>query len=63
MKMINHHDKQLTTSESLDQDGFSEPRFGVSSNSNHEARLFTTLWHSNQGENLDRLISDMSGDR
>ena len=56
MKMINHHDKQLTPSESWDQDGFFEPGFGVSSNSNHEARIFTTLWPPNQGEHLDRLI-------
>ena len=28
MKMTNHHDKQLTPSESWDQDGFFEPGFG-----------------------------------
>ena len=56
MKMINHHDKQLTPSESWDQDGFFEPGFGVSSHSNHWARIFTTLWPPNQGEHLDRLI-------
>ena len=56
MKMINHHDKQLTPSESWDQDGFFEPGFGVSSHSNHWARSFTTLWPPNQGEHLDRLI-------
>ena len=59
MKMINHHDKQLTPSESWDQDGFFEPGFGVSSNSNHRARIFTTPWHSNQGEYLDRLIAEL----
>ena len=28
MKIANHYDKQLTPSESWDQDGFFEPRFG-----------------------------------
>ena len=28
MKIINHHDKQLTPSESWDQDGFFEPGYG-----------------------------------
>ena len=56
LEMTNHHDKQLTPSESWDQDGFFEPGFGVSSYSNHWARLFTTLWPPNQGEHLDRLI-------
>ena len=60
MKMINHHDKQLTPSESWDQDGFSEPGFGVSSHSNHRARIFTTLWPPNQGEHLDRLLLHMA---
>ena len=56
MKIANHYDKQLTPSESWDQDGFFEPGFGVSSNSDHRGRIFTTPWHSNQGEYLDRLI-------
>ena len=57
IKIANHYDKQLTPSESWDQDGFFEPGFGVSSNSNHRARIFTTLWHSNQGEYLDRILA------
>ena len=56
MKIANHYDKQLTPSKSWDQDNFFEPGFGVSSNSNHRARIFTTPWHSNQGEYLDSLI-------
>ena len=28
MKMTNHHDKQLTSSKSWDQDGFFEPGYG-----------------------------------
>ena len=56
MKIGNQDDKQVTPSESWDQDGFVEPWFGVSSNSNHEASIFTTLWPPNQGEYLDRLI-------
>ena len=59
MKIANHYDKQLTPSESWDQDGFVEPGLGVSSNSNHRARIFTTPWHSNQGEYLDRLIAEL----
>ena len=56
MKKANHHDKQLTPSESWDQDGYFEPGFEVSSNLNREAQIFTTLWHPNQGEHLERLI-------
>ena len=56
MKITNHHDKQLTPSESWDQDGFFEPGFGVSSHSNHWAKNFTMLWPTNQGEHLERLI-------
>ena len=56
MKIGNHQDQQFTPSMSWDQDGFFEPGFEKSSNSNHRARIFTTMWHSNQGEYLDRLI-------
>ena len=53
MKIASHQDKQLTPSKSWDQDGFFEPEFGVSSNSNYRAIIFTTLWPQNQGERLD----------
>ena len=56
MKIGNQHDKQVTPLESWDQDGLIEPWFGVSSNSNHEASIFTTLRPPNQGEYLDKLI-------
>ena len=56
MKIANHYDKQLTPSESWDQDVFFEPGFGLTSNSNHRARICTTPWHSNQVEYLDRLV-------
>ena len=55
MKIASHHDKQLTPSESWDQDVFFEPGFGVSSNSNCQAKKFTTLWHTFQGKQLDRF--------
>ena len=55
MKMINHHDKLLTRSESWDQDVFFEPGFGVSSHSNHRAGIFTMLWPPTQSEHLNRL--------
>ena len=55
IKTASHQDKQLTPLESWDQDGFYEHGIGVSS-SNHTARNFTTIRHSNKGEYLDRLI-------
>ena len=55
-KIINHHDKQCTPSESSVQDDFFEPGFEMSSHSNHRARILTMLWPLNQGEHLDRLI-------
>ena len=45
MKMINHHDKQLTPSESWDRDRFFEPGFGVSSLLNHWARILQRCGH------------------
>ena len=45
MKIANHHDEQLTPLESWDQDGFVEPGFGVTSNSNHEARILQHFGH------------------
>ena len=43
MKIANHHDKQLTLSESWDQDGLFEPGFGVSSNSNCAANFYNAV--------------------
>ena len=60
MKIANHYDKQLTPYKSLDRDGFFAPGFGVSSNSNNGARIFTTPWQSNQDEYLDRLICTLT---
>ena len=57
MKMTNLHDKQPTPSKSWDQDAFFEPGFGVSSNSNHRARILTTPWHSNLGQAHILVIS------
>ena len=56
MKIANHDDKQLTPLKSWDQGVLFKPGFGVSSNSNCEATIFETLWHPNQGEDMDRLI-------
>ena len=56
LNIANRYDKQLTLSESWDWDRFFQPGFEVSSNSNHRALIFTTSWHSNQGEYFDRLI-------
>ena len=56
MKILGHHDKQLTRSESWYQDGFFEPGFGVLTHSNHWARICTTLGPANQGEHLARLL-------
>ena len=61
MKIENHHHKQLTPLESWDKGSLVEPGFGVSSNSNNEARILTTVWPTNQGEHLDRLISIIRG--
>ena len=56
MKIGNHHDKKITSSKSWDSDSFFEPGFGVPSNSNHRARICTTLWPPNPGEHLGRRI-------
>ena len=40
MKIANHSDKPIRPSESWDQNSFLKPGFGISSNSNHRARIF-----------------------
>ena len=60
IKIINHHEKQITPSESWDQDSFFKPGFRVSSHSNHWARIFTTLWPPNHGEHLDSLFYNLN---
>ena len=50
VKIANHYDKQLTPLNICDQDGFFEPGFCVSSYSNYEAGILTTIWPPNQGE-------------
>ena len=47
MKIANHHEKQLTPSESWEQDGFFEAGLGLLYNSNCKAKLFTTLLQQN----------------
>ena len=59
MKIASHHGKQLTPSESLDQYVFFLPWFMVSSKSNLQARVLSTLSDQNQSEHLDRLIQDL----
>ena len=49
MKKANHNEKQLTLSESYDQDNFVKPGFWVLSNSNHEAILFYNAVATNSG--------------
>ena len=56
MKIINHHDKQLTPSESTDQEGFLSLGLGYHHIQFIGLEFFTTLWPPNQGEHLDRLI-------
>ena len=57
MKMLGHHDKQLTPSESWYRDGFFKTEFGVLTQSNHWARICTTLGPTNQVEHLVRVIN------
>ena len=53
MEIANQHNKKFNH-RTAGMKTFFQPGIGASSNFNHEARVFTTMWPSNHGKHLER---------